>query len=70
MLLRWTPVERSGLVTWPAYCNTFMGETFYFHDLSLSPLRNITEYWPDDRLREGREGGSGVWGGGGNFAID
>ena len=55
-------LERSGLETWPAYCITFMGETFYFHDLSLSPLRSITEYWPDDRLREGREGAE--WGGG------
>ena len=58
-------LERSRLETWPAYCITFMGETFYFHDLSLSLLRSITEYWPDDRLRKGREGGSGVWGGGG-----
>ena len=56
-------------MTWPAYCNTFMGETFYFHDLSLSPLRSITEYWPDERLREGREGAEWGWGGG-NFAID
>ena len=55
-------MERSGLETWPAYCITFMGETFYFHDFSLSPLRGITEYWPDDRLREGREGAE--WGGG------
>lgn len=31
--------------------------------LSLSPLRSTTEYWPEDRLREGREGAE--WGGGG-----
>ena len=70
MLLRWTPVGE-------VWARDLTGLLYYIHGrnillsqpLSLSPLRSITEYWPDDRLRKGREGGSGV-GGGGNFAID
>ena len=56
-------LERSGLETWPAYCITIHGRNILLsRPLSLSPLRSITEYWPDDRLREGREGAE--WGGG------
>lgn len=69
VLLRWTPVGE-------VWARDLAGLLYNIHGrnillsrpLSLSPLRSTTEYWPEDRLREGREGAE--WGGGGNFAID